>query len=222
MALDRVHATSRPYSYKPPKMTSFLWIFLAVGIFEVVLYFGLIGWLPDIVMRVQGSAPCVVALLITAPSYTVVVYKVKKQGRKVAAPSAPAMSNTSAMAANKGKDEDMPPPEQIPDTRYKPSFGASASVGHQKPAAEAKQGETKLETRMLKLCLGITCLFAVSYAALFTRIVANLSHNWDYLYSLNHVGNPVIYCMISKAYRKDVLDTARLILGTIKKTLTRR
>ena len=66
------------------------------------------------------------------------------------------------------------------------------------------------------------CLFAVSYAALLTRIVLNLSHNLDYLYSLNHVGNPVIYCMISKAYRKDVLDTARLILGTIKRTMLRK
>ena len=79
----------------------------------------------------------------------------------------------------------------------------------------------KLETRMLKLCLGITCLFAVSYAALFTGVVLNLSNSLNYIYSLNHVGNPVIYCMISKAYRNDVLDTARLILGTIKKTLTR-
>ena len=62
----------------------------------------------------------------------------------------------------------------------------------------------------------------MSYAALFLRIILNLSHNLDYLYSLNHVGNPVIYCLISKAYRKDVLDTARLILGNIKKTVLRR
>ena len=84
-------------------------------------------------------------------------------------------------------------------------------------AAKNKKSEAKLQTRMLKLCLGITCLFAVTYAALLTRVVLNLSHSLYYLYSLSHVGNPVIYCMISNAYRKDVLDTTKLILGTIKK-----
>ena len=67
-----------------------------------------------------------------------------------------------------------------------------------------------------------TCLFAVSYAALLTRIALDLPYSLNYLYSLNHVGNPVIYCMISKAYRNDVFDTARLILGNIKKTVLRR
>ena len=62
----------------------------------------------------------------------------------------------------------------------------------------------------------------MTYTALFIRIALDLSQSLDYIYSLNHVGNPVIYCMISKAYRKDVLDTARLILGTIKKTMLRR
>ena len=75
---------------------------------------------------------------------------------------------------------------------------------------------------MLKLCLGITCLSVVTYTTLFIRMISDLPRSLDYIYFLNHVGNPVIYCMIRKAYRNDVLDTARLILGTIKKTILRR
>ena len=55
MALDRAHATSQPYSYKPPKMTSFLWIFLAVGIYQVVYFFTLIGWLPLVVRQIYTN-----------------------------------------------------------------------------------------------------------------------------------------------------------------------
>ena len=217
MALDRVHATSRPYSYKPPKMTSFLWIFLAVGILATFVFFGSIGWLPDIVLRIQGSALCALALIITVPCYIVVVYKVKKQGRKIAAPSggggAPATSQATV-----GKSEVLPSAAEVPKRSTKPGCSVKTS-GHHTVAAATKEDVTKLETRMLKLCLGITCLAALSYTALFTVVVLDLPYSLSYLYSLNHVGNPVIYCMISKAYRKDVLDTARLLLASIKKTV---
>ena len=216
MALDRLQATSRPYSYKPPTMTSFLWIFLAVGILAMFVFSGSIGWLPDIVLRIQGSVLCALALIITVPCYIVVVYKVKKQGRKIAAP---ATSHATAMTV--GKSEVLPSAAEVTKSSTKPGCSVKTS-GQQTVAAARKEGETKLETRMLKLCLGITCLFAVSYAALITRIILDLPYSLNYLYSLNHVGNPVIYCIISKAYRKDVLDTARLILGTIKKTILRR
>ena len=245
MALDRVHATSRPYSYKPPTMTSFLWIFLAVGIYAVVYFLALIGWLPDIVWQIQTSALWVTALLIVVSCYTVVVYKVKRQGRKIAAPSsggggAPAKPNAAAMTANTSKSGTSPPAAEVSNTGTKPASGAAnsshqAAQGNQAPpaaattatttatdAAAAKKGESKMETRMLKLCLGITCLSVVTYTTLFIRIALDLPRSLDYIYFLNHVGNPVIYCMIRKAYRKDVLDTARLILGTIKKTILRR
>ena len=181
----------------------------------------------------------VLALSIIISSYTVVVYKVKKQGQKIVGASrggAPANSNAAAMTADKTKSGSSPPVAELPTTGTKPASGDAnssrhAAQGNQAPqatattatnAAAAKKGESKLETRMLKLCLGITCLSVVTYTALFVRVVLNLSQSLDYLYSLNHVGNPVIYCMISKAYRKDVLNTARLILGTIKKTMLRR
>ena len=230
MALDRLHATSRPYSYKPPTMTSFLWLLPVVAIYEVVLYFCMIGWLPDIMLRIHGSAPCVLALMITIPSYTIVVYKVKKQGQKIAAPSssgAPPTTGAVTMTANNRKCNVLPTAQEMPTRSAKLECDVGTS-GHQRvtenraTAAAARKRKPKLETRMLKLCLGITCLFAVSYTALITRIALKLPHNLDYLYSLNHVGNPVIYCMISKAYRRDVFDTARLILSTIKKTMFRR
>ena len=226
MALDRVHATSRPYSYKPPKMTSFLWIFLAVGIYQLVLYFGLIGWLPFLVMRLQAIAMWVLAVLITVTCYTVVAYKVKRQGQKIAGASrgggAPAKSNAAAMTVNKSTNEALPPVAVVPQMGTKPVSGDANISRHEGQGNEAvvtaaavttttktTKCQPKLETRMLKLCLGITCLAAVSYTALFARIVLDLSFSFDYLYSLNHVGNPVIYCLISKAYRKDVLGIRR-------------
>ena len=184
----------------------------------------------------------VLALSIIISSYTVVVYKVKKQGQKLAEPSrgsAPDNSKATTIAADKNKCGSLPPVAGLPTTGTKQASGDANSSRHaaqrnQAPpaaattattiaadVATAKKGESKLETRMLKLCLSITCLSAVTYTALFIRIALDLSQSLDYIYSLNHVGNPVIYCMISKAYRKDVLDTARLILGTIKKTLIR-
>ena len=229
MALDRLHATSRPYSYKKPTMTSFLWIFVATGILEVLVVCTLIGWLPEIVIKIQGSTVCVLALLVIVPSYTVVVYKVKNQGKKIAAPShssAPSgiASGVFATKADNSKSEALPSAAEVPTIGATPVRGDGTSGQLTAAAADQtvsrKKREPKLETRMLKLCLGITCLFAVSYAALITRIVLNMSHNLNYVYSLNHVGNPVIYCMISKAYRKDVIDTVRLIVGNIKKTLT--
>ena len=212
-------------------MTSFLLIGLAVSVNEVVYLLGLIGWLPYAVTKIQGTGLCVLALLIIVTCYTTVVHKVKRQSQKIAGRNrggAPAKPNAGAMTANKEKREVLPPDVKMPKHSDKPG---GASISGQRVAAEnktaaatttRKNSEPKLETRMLKLCLGITGLFAVSYAALLTRIVLNLSHNLDYLYSLNHVGNPVIYCMISKAYRKEVLDTAKLIIGTIKQTLIRR
>ena len=245
MALDRAHATSRPYSYKPPKMTSFLWIFLAVGIHNVVYYLVLFGLLPDTVWSIQTIIIWVLVISVIIPSYTVVVYKVKKQSQKIAAPSggggAPAKSNAAAMTANNTKSGPSPQAAaEVPNTGTKPASGAAnssrhAAQGNQAPpaaattatttatdAAAAKKGESKMETRMLKLCLGITCLSVVTYTTLFIRMILDLPRSLDYIYFLNHVGNPVIYCMIRKAYRKDVLDTARLILGTIKKTILRR
>ena len=162
----------------------------------------------------------VLALSIIISSYTVVVYKVKKQSQKIAAPSggggAPATSQATV-----GKSEVLPSAAEVTKSSTKPGCSVKTS-GQQTVAAARKEGEPKLETRMLKLCLGITCLAALSYTALFTVVVLDLPYSLNYLYSLNHVGNPVIYCMISKAYRNDVFDTARLILGNIKKTVLRR
>ena len=78
----------------------------------MVFYLCLIGWLPDAVLRIHGTAPCVLALLITIPSYTIVVYKVKKQGKKIAKPSrggAPAKSSATTIAADKNKSGSSPP-----------------------------------------------------------------------------------------------------------------
>ena len=148
---------------------------------------------------------------------------------------APANSNAAAMTADKTKSGSSPPLAELPTTGTTPASGDANSSRHaaqmnQAPqatattatnAAAAKKGESKLETRMLKLCLGIACLSAVTYTTLFIRMTLDLPRSLDYLYSLNHVGNPVICCMISKAYRKDVLDAARLILGTIKRAMMR-
>ena len=194
----------------------------------MLIFFGLIGWLPDIVLRIQGTVLCALALIITVPCYIVVVYKVKKQGRKIAAPSsggAPTMSQATAMTVGKNS-EALRLATKMTKTSAMPgdddARGAGTSDIQTAAAAPRKKLLPKLETRMLKLCLGITCLSVVSYAALFTVVVLDLSHSFNYIYSLNHVGNPVIYCMISKAYRNDVLDTARLILATVKKTMLRR
>ena len=73
----------------------------------------------------------------------------------------------------------LPTAEEMPNTNAKIDCGAGTS-GHQRAAenrvaaAVAKKRESKLETRMLKLCLGITCLFAVTYTALSTRIVLDI------------------------------------------------
>ena len=93
----------------------------------MVLYFGLTGWLPNTVLRIQVSVLCALALITTVPCYIVVVYKVKMQRRKIAVPShggggAPATSQATAMADN--KNETLPSAAEMPKSSTKPGGGA--------------------------------------------------------------------------------------------------
>ena len=78
------------------------------------------------------------------------------------------------------------------------------------------ESKTTLQNRMLKLSVSITALYFVCYTTLFCRIVFDLTHFLDFVYALNHIGNPIIYCLTSKVYYNDVMDTARGMLTSIR------
>ena len=75
---------------------------------------------------------------------------------------------------------------------------------------------------MLKFSVGITALFMFSYTALVLRIAFDMTYFLDYVYYLNHIGNPIIYCLTSKVYYKDVMNTARGMLASIQSKVCRR
>ena len=87
------------------------------------------------------------------------------------------------------------------------------------PTVNTTTMNSSVEQRVLKLCLGLTCLFAICFSALLVRINLNLPIYFDYIYALNHVGNPVIYCLVSKTYYQEVMASAKQLLQKIKTLL---
>ena len=86
-------------------------------------------------------------------------------------------------------------------------------------AVAKKRNEDEIASRMLKLCVGITLLLALSLTAAGFKVAFDMSQSVMYIYSLNHVGNPIIYCTVNKAYYRDVKETMSKIIGAVRSKL---
>ena len=238
MAVDRVRATTKPFSYKPPKIRSFLWILAFVAVFQTSLILGMVGVLPREIVPIQGSLPGITALAICVPCYVWVVIKLRKQHNKVAVPAATAAPRNQAPSPRVGQRPPVPEQREVTqEVETSAQESRTNQEGHNKPGVSgirttAERGkepspnsdrqamskkEKELERRMLKLCLAITCLFGISFTSLSARVGLGLPYHFDYVYSLNHVGNPIIYCLVSKAYYRDVKETVKVIFSAIQR-----
>ena len=176
MAIDRLRATVSPFSYKPPKMTSFIWLILYTVVFVALLYLGVTGVIPVEVMKVQVIVFFSLVFLICSISYTVVAITVRQKRKRVTA--RPTNESRTAVAKKRNEDE--------------------------------------IASRMLKLCVGITLLLALSLTAAGFKVAFDMSQSVMYIYSLNHVGNPIIYCAVNKAYYRDVKEAVDKIVSVVR------
>ena len=83
MAIDRCLATTKPLSYKSPKMTIFVWITGISSAYLTVVALGLFDFIPPLALKLFLGIMISVNFAIVAVCYVIVVLELRQQQRKV-------------------------------------------------------------------------------------------------------------------------------------------
>ena len=72
----------------------------------------------------------------------------------------------------------------------------------------------------VKVFVGVTILFLMSYIPVIFRVLMVKALYLQYLYMINHIGNPIIYYALNKKLREDANAFGREWLGKCRKLLS--
>ena len=98
MAFDRVQAITRPFSYKPLKTTTFLWIVTLSIPYEIIVILAFFGLIPNLISTTFSLVVTLGILMTLAVCYVIIYVKLREQGRKVGE-----MTSRSVQAAEAGQ-----------------------------------------------------------------------------------------------------------------------
>ena len=102
-------------------------------------------------------------------------------------------------------DEQLSGQSAIPDSGCNEDKNQSAQRPQTQTVLAGKKQSNKLDEKMIKLFTGIAVLFLLSFLplSLYMFYIVDSFHI-TYAWFINHFGNPVIYYVLDKSFRKEV------------------